>query len=569
MNPRAFRGAAAVLLLLFAAQALWSVREHAPGYDEPIYLLSGYDLWMRGEYRWTGDQNPPLGMLLSAWPLLALPLEVPEAPGGRPPADLRTRYIVADRFLYHNRADHRRLLALSRMPSVAVGVLLGVLVLIWAARLGGPAAGLLALALYGFCPVVVDNASLATNDLLVTAAVAAALFALRNLVEHPGMRWTLLTGLAMWTAVTAKYTGLMLLGVAPALLGVWAALRRPAREDMARAAAGLGLAVAIAVAAVVLMYGTQAGLYLEGLRVQQRGVTHAGQPTFLLGNHSPTGWRAYYLVALGVKLPLPLLMLAAWALHKAGRRAAPGGGPDLLETVWLLLPGALLVLVASLSTKQIGIRYVLPVVPLLCVFGGQALAGAPSGRRMALAAALAVWQAAGAWRVGPHAHAYFNELVGGPSRGYRVLVDADLDWGQDLKPFARWWLAEEGRRGPTALTLSYFGTGNPRAYGIRRFQELTPVGPQRRSAEVNPPRPARELLAISATNLQSLYYSATDPDRYGWLRDGERPVAVVGQSIFVYEVTGRRDVHRRLAAIYEAQGWRVEAARERAAAGIP
>ena len=36
-------------------------------------------------------------------------------------------------------------------------------------------------------------------------------------------------------------------------------------------------------------------------------------------------------------------------------------------------------------------------------------------------------------RTAPHQLAYFNEIVGGPDRGYYYLSDSNLDWGQDLK----------------------------------------------------------------------------------------------------------------------------------------
>jgi hypothetical protein len=40
--------------------------------------------------------------------------------------------------------------------------------------------------------------------------------------------------------------------------------------------------------------------------------------------------------------------------------------------------------------------------------------------------------AASLW-IYPHFLAYFNESVGGPKAGYKVLVDSNLDWGQGLK----------------------------------------------------------------------------------------------------------------------------------------
>jgi len=46
-------------------------------------------------------------------------------------------------------------------------------------------------------------------------------------------------------------------------------------------------------------------------------------------------------------------------------------------------------------------------------------------------------------RVSPHYLAFFNELAGGPGSGHRVLVDSNLDWGQDLKGL-RNWMSDHG-----------------------------------------------------------------------------------------------------------------------------
>jgi len=40
--------------------------------------------------------------------------------------------------------------------------------------------------------------------------------------------------------------------------------------------------------------------------------------------------------------------------------------------------------------------------------------------------------------VSPYYLTYFNQAVGGPSGGYRYVVDSNLDWGQDLKRFSNW-----------------------------------------------------------------------------------------------------------------------------------
>jgi hypothetical protein len=125
---------------------------------------------------------------------------------------------------------------------------------------------------------------------------------------------------------------------------------------------------------------------------------------------------------------------------------------------------------------------------------------------LALSAAEAIW-------IWPDYLAYFNLLAGGPSNGYRHLVDSSLDWGQDLKELRRWLdahPADDGQR----VYLSYFGTALPRYYKIDAvklpgFYNFD--GPQ------IPEMLAGGIYCISATMLQelSLYF----PGR--WNKDYE------------------------------------------------
>src|ERR1019366_5099485 len=131
----------------------------------------------------------------------------------------------------------------------------------------------------------------------------------------------------------------------------------------------------------------------------------------------------------------------------------------------------------------------------------------------ALAAILVAWHAAESALVAPSYIAYFNELAGGPSGGYLHLVDSSLDWGQDL-PGLKAWLERNARPGEQAY-LAYFGTGEPRYYGI----------PARRLAYINgfhedepyiPLGPG--LYCVGATMLQQVYSSVRGP----WTMELER-----------------------------------------------
>jgi hypothetical protein len=133
--------------------------------------------------------------------------------------------------------------------------------------------------------------------------------------------------------------------------------------------------------------------------------------------------------------------------------------------------------------------------------------------------------------------------VGGSRNGYKYLIDSNVDWGQDL-PGLRDYLEREGN---PEIVLSFFGTAAPRTYGIeyQDFYSFNRSG--RPERHVNSLSPAREVFVISANALQCLYFP--DKRTFDWLKQRE-PAAVIGHSLFVYDITHDTESHFRLGVMY-------------------
>src|SRR5262249_49043320 len=102
------------------------------------------------------------------------------------------------------------------------------------------------------------------------------------------------------------------------------------------------------------------------------------------------------------------------------------------------------------------------------------------------------------------------------------------------------------------IYLSYFGSAPPSYYGIH-YQYVLAPGEQwkERSPEMLPLGVKKEVFAISVTNLQGVWLE--DKDLYRWLYL-RTPVAKIGYSIFVYDLTGDAEAHIRLAEGYMKVG---------------
>ncbi|MCZ6795905.1 MAG: hypothetical protein O7J95_20035, partial [Planctomycetota bacterium] len=119
----------------------------------------------------------------------------------------------------------------------------------------------------------------------------------------------------------------------------------------------------------------------------------------------------------------------------------------------------------------LGIRYLLPVYPLLFIFVGRvvpffasaSVARAPArSLPKALLGIGVVWYVGAALWIHPDQLSYFNEAVGGPARGHLYLDDSNIDWGQDTRRLAS-YLAD---RGIPKIKLRPFPLSNPNYYRI-------------------------------------------------------------------------------------------------------
>jgi hypothetical protein len=170
----------------------------------------------------------------------------------------------------------------------------------------------------------------------------------------------------------------------------------------------------------------------------------------------PQGARESWQGSAFIRAPLPL--------GEDGRR--PGEGPRHASTHFELLPLVLvlyLAITATGSSRNYGVRYLLPLAPVAIVWVS-ALAETASSiwRKAAIAAGLAGYAVAIAG-AHPYELAYFNALGGGRIGGRHVLADSNLDWGQGLKSLAR---LQRERSEFCNLTLYYFGDTEPAHYGV-------------------------------------------------------------------------------------------------------
>jgi 4-amino-4-deoxy-L-arabinose transferase-like glycosyltransferase len=522
------------LLALFAVRLGDSAVSNSFTLDEPNYLGMGLYLWESGDYDYaaTLSLHPPLTYHIASLPLLAFDLD-----------DLPRERGIVRRLFEREEPGWQALRIAGRIPFILLTCWGAAICFLWARAVAGDVAGLLATFLYTFSPTMLANGGLVHSDIVVTVFFLQTLYALWLWLMKATPLRLLFLGVSLGLAVISKLNALVLLPSLAFSFLLIAFRLRPARPTLPAPGPdtlgrrllflfGAGLTVlGVAIFVVWLGYGGSfrsaaleegpwAGIeipaYLLTL-IFDENLNVSGRRVYLLGEFASAAWWYYFPVAFAVKVPVAISAMLGLAV------VAPGLRPWRLG--WLLgIPLAVYFVIACIWLEIVlGLRYVLPIFPVLFVFIATQLVPLAPGWRRNVVAALCAWLAIASLWIHPHYLAYFNEAAGGPSRGHHYLLDSNIDWGQSLNPLSE-YLAE---RGNPPLWLAYFGVERPGEYGLR-------------SQPLKGCRPVTGLVAISTNVREGLYrphgqFGKPKPGCYDWLKSYE-PVAHVGYSIFVYEI---------------------------------
>jgi hypothetical protein len=248
-----------------------------------------------------------------------------------------------------------------------------------------------------------------------------------------------------------------------------------------------------------------------------RVLNRDGHPAFLRGEVRQTGWWYFFPIDLMLKTPLAVLILAGIGCIAVSRTKARTGA---------LAPAlcCLAILGACLGSHlNTGLRYLLCLFPMLSIVAAQGAMWLWDHVRLRpVAAALILWLTISTVAAHPDYIPYFNELAG--RHPENILVDSDLDWGQDVKRLV--WKLHDLKVDHVYFACLWSGDdskiGLPAWDGLEAYQ------------------PVKGWVAISYTTLKLrgrlLAQSAGRRDgAYDWLMRYQ-PVAKVGKSILLYHI---------------------------------
>ena len=521
MSGAAYSRAAFLGLLIVAtARIVATYNVFNDTVDETAHIGCGMEWLANRTYR-LEPQHPPLARALTALGPYLSGARFHQQPD--PWREGRAILTVGNRY--------DRMLALARLGILPFFWLASLVVYVWTRRSFGEPAAFFATLTFTVLPPVLAHAGLATTDMALTATLGAAFLALLLWIEEASPLRTALLDAALAATVLSKFSSLAFLPAATlAALICYFAVERPRLRRLIEwvRPRALPFAAAAAIASLLIWAAYRfsfdrfpAPELWQGIRDVQ---THneQGHAGYLLGQYGEKGWWYYYAAALAVKTPLAMLALLGVGAVLCWKRRMRLSGAYCTP-----LPFALgILLFASLySHINLGIRHILPVYigfSVVAGIGAQWLWSRGAAAR-AIVTSLLAWMVISSAASHPDYLAYFNAIAG--SRPENILVDSDLDWGQDMKRLAH-RLKEAGA---TEVAFDPFN----KSY----VEQLESTGEFPRVKPLDPHGPARGWNAASLTMLKvfRLGLYKTNPGAVLWT-DRIPPTERVGKSVVLWYV---------------------------------
>jgi len=398
-------------VLVFLLQCFLASSVKSPAWDETGDIAAGVSYLLTDKFT-VNLQHPPLLKELIGLSTLASGARWPTSPQAQQllAGDPRFQWEVGNEIIITNGPD--KVMFWARLPMILVGAMLAILLYLWGRHMVGALAAVGAVFLCALDPTIVAHSSLTTLDVGFASFTLLFLFLLWSYLRYPSLQRLLWCGVAMGAMLATKFSALVVLPVAGLLMlvAMWrppaysgsaprgflnpynsaktvakagpndpcpcgsgkkfkkchgegggAPAAAPSSEMQKVSTVILAIVVlclmAVLVVEALYFFPSDPLLYLKGMSMVN--ADHARQYGAYMAGGLATRFLSYFAVAWLLKEPVATIVLALLGLVVVVRSKTL----ELLDKAFLLLPPAALFAAHTLMADDLGIRYIIPVMP--------------------------------------------------------------------------------------------------------------------------------------------------------------------------------------------------------------
>lgn len=584
-NKLTYFVAGCLLFLMFLA-AFFSMQKDALTFDELAHIPAGYSYLSQQDYR-VNPEHPPLIKDLSALPLLFLDLNFPSESQVWKQTDSAPawwiQFDLGTKFIYDSGNNPVEIIFWSRLPIIAILLILGFFIFKWTKELAGNLPALMALTLFVFSPNFLAHGRLVTTDVGAALGTVLATYFWLKFLYAPGRKNIILASVFLGLAMLMKFSLILLIpffglitiafsllnsgpnklkillnyvlkavliGIIALIFVIWPVyqihtLNYPAEHQLRDTSADLAPNQMTALKNINIWMSDKPILrpiaqYMRGIMMATQR-TVFGNTVYFLGEISASAWWYYFPVIYFLKVPLAFHLLTLLVLKGLiltnRRKIFLGSFKSWIKNNFTVFSLILFVLfywlVAITSNLNIGIRHILPIFPftyILVVLGLKKLiATSQSFKKPLLVIVLlsVIWYAGSSVSAFPNYIPYYNEAAGGQKEEYKYAVDSNYDWGQDFYKLVDFVKENNIEK----IHLDYFGGESPEYWLGEKYLKLNPK-------EIK--SPPKGWIAVSVNQLQGGTAKPVpefdqETGYYDWLT-AYNPVKKIGYTILVYYI---------------------------------
>src|SRR6056297_232530 len=581
MSNRTTNIIAIILLGFLFTISAFSMAGDSLTFDEKAHLPAGYSYVKKLDMR-LNPEHPPIIKDLAGIPLLFMDNVNFPSDSSSWQEKTNAQWSFGNEFLYENNNPAKEMIFWGRFSMVLVLLLLGFFIFKVTRELFGNKAGLISIFLFSFSPTLIAHGRLVTTDIGAALGIFVSTYYFVKCLKNYSIKNLFIAGIVLGIAQLLKFTSAFLIPFFIIIGLVWWWVRKEKLSIVTKRVFFVFVIAFLLIGAVyqvhIWNYPQQKQIediinissiynfepivedalvwaankpilrqyahYFTGVSIITKRVL-GGNTTYFLGEISASGWPTYFPIVYLIKVPLAFHLFTLIALSygvikmiKSGTKKGLTCFKSWVKNNLFVFSALIFVLyywVNSLnSTLNIGVRHLLPIFPfMIFLVGGNVgswISKSKKNWKKYLVLVFIAWQAVTVIRVYPFFLTYFNELVGGPSQGYKYSVGSNLDWGQDLRRLENWTEKENINK----IYIDYFGGSNiSYHFSDNKFKGWWGTRDPKELSD-------NSYLAVSATFLkqgQGNPSPAYDGETgyYNWLNNHEL-VNKIGNSIFVYKI---------------------------------
>ena len=495
-------------------------------FDEIVYSPAGLSYIEMRDFR-INVEHPPIFKYLVSLPIYIL--------GYKNDYSLRSwagqNQIGLGKNFYFER-DNLKSLNISRFSTNISTVFLSILFYVFVLKNFGKIEALLSLIFFIFYPDTIAQGSLATNDMYFSLFFFLFFSTFYNYLKYKEKKFIYLATMFTSLSLLTKHTGLLIFPLYFITLFYFLIKKKIKIMDVIKFLAILVLTAYFFIWAAylfqnkVLIYGKISSSsilpapYLESLSVTKNLISK--RLSFFLGEIYIGSSKLFYPLSFLLKTPISLLILVFLSFSRKVFKKT--------FVFWLVF--LYFFIFSSISGLGFSHRYLLFIYPFVFIICGivskELLKKLWDKIFLILLIGFYIFSF---FKVFPYPLSYVNEFIKKENTIF-YFVDSNLDWGQGLIALKNYCKKEKIKN----IYLSYFGTANPKKYGI----EFTPLPSYYQELYYKEFYPKEikikkgSYLAISATNLVGLY----QPVYFNKMFDLSNPEKIIAGCIFVFKSNG-------------------------------